>query len=95
MPFSATVENSVYVRRELARRGIGRQLLTHLLEIATVSGFHTVIARIEANSIASRNLHTACGFKLVGIEQQVARKFGRWLDIAVMQCILHDLSSVK
>ena len=93
--YRTTVENSVYVRRDLARRGIGRQLLTHLLEIATVSGFHTVIARIEATSIASRNLHTACGFKLVGIEQQVARKFGRWLDIAVMQCILHDLSYVK
>ncbi len=88
--YRSTVENSVYVRRDVARRGIGRQLLTHLISVATVSGFHTVIARIESTSIASRELHTACGFKLIGVEQQVARKFGKWLDIAVMQYILQD-----
>jgi phosphinothricin acetyltransferase len=75
----------VYVRRDVARRGIGKQILLHLLETATVSGFHSVIARIEAQSLASRGLHLSCGFELVGIEKQVARKFGKWLDIAVMQ----------
>ena len=89
--YRTTVENSVYVRRDLARRGIGRQILNHLLAVATVSGFHSVIARIESTSTASRDLHSACGYKLVGVEQQVARKFGKWLDIAVMQCILQDL----
>jgi phosphinothricin acetyltransferase len=88
--YRSTVENSVYVRRDVARRGIGKQILLHLLETATVSGFHSVIARIEAQSLASRVLHSSCGFELVGIEKQVARKFGKWLDIAVMQCILQD-----
>jgi len=83
--YRSTVENSVYVRRDVARRGIGKQILLHLLEIAIVSGFHSVIARIEAQSLASRGLHSSCGFELVGIEKQVARKFGKWLDIAVMQ----------
>lgn len=88
--YRTTVENSVYVRRDVARRGIGRQILNHLLAVATVSGFHSVIARIESTSTASRDLHSACGYKLVGVEQQVARKFGKWLDIAVMQKILTD-----
>jgi phosphinothricin acetyltransferase len=83
--YRSTVENSVYVRRDVARRGIGKQILLHLLETATVSGFHSVIARIEAQSLASRGLHSSCGFELVGIEKQVARKFGKWLDVAVMQ----------
>ena len=83
--YRSTVENSVYVRRDVARCGIGKQILSHLLETATVSGFHSVIARIEAQSLASRGLHSSCGFELVGIEKQVARKFGKWLDIAVMQ----------
>ena len=83
--YRSTVENSVYVRRDVARRGIGKQILLHLLETATVSGFHSVIARIEAQSLASRGLHSSCGFELVGIEKQVARKFGKWLDIVVMQ----------
>ena len=93
--YRTTVENSVYVRRDVARRGIGRQILNHLLAVATVSGFHSVIARIESTSTASRDLHSACGYKLVGVEQQVARKFGKWLDIAVMQCILQDLPQLK
>jgi len=83
--YRSTVENSVYVHRDVARRGIGKQILLHLLKTATVSGFHSVIARIEAQSLASRGLHSSCGFELVGIEKQVARKFGKWLDIAVMQ----------
>ena len=93
--YRTTVENSVYVRRDVARRGIGRQILNHLLAVATVSGFHSVIARIESTSTASRDLHSACGYKLVGVEQQVARKFGKWLDIAVMQRILQDLPQLK
>ena len=86
--YRSTVENSVYVHRDVARRGIGRQLLLHLIETATVSGFHSVIARIESQSLASRGLHESCGFELVGVERQVARKFGKWLDIAVMQKII-------
>ena len=86
--YRSTVENSVYVHRDVARRGIGKQLLLQLLEMATVSGFHSVIARIESQSLASRGLHESCGFELVGVERQVARKFGKWLDIAVMQKLI-------
>ena len=47
--YSTTVEDSVYVHRDHAGRGIGRLLLARLVEIARESGFHTVIARIEAS----------------------------------------------
>lgn len=86
--YRSTVENSVYVRRDAARQGIGKEILSNLINTATISGFHSVIARIEAQSLASRGLHASCGFELVGIEKQIARKFGKWLDIAVMQKIL-------
>lgn len=86
--YRTTVENSVYVRRDAARQGIGKEILSNLINTATISGFHSVIARIEAQSLASRGLHASCGFELVGIEKQIARKFGKWLDIAVMQKIL-------
>ena len=29
-------------------------------------------------------------FTLVGIEREIGRKFGRWLDVAIMQCLLHE-----
>ncbi len=86
--YSITVENSVYVSRAHGGRGIGRQMMEHLIEVARDSGFHSIIARIEASGDASRALHTACGFELIGIERQVGRKHRKWLDIAVMQLML-------
>lgn len=86
--YSPTVENSVYVSRSHSGMGIGRLLMERLIDDARDSGFHSMIARIEATSEASRGLHRACGFELVGVEKQVGRKFGRWLDMAVMQLML-------
>lgn len=88
--YSTTVEDSIYVSRAHGRKGIGRAILEYLLDEADASGFHTVMARIGASGIASRALHEVCGFTLVGIEREVGRKFGRWLDVALMQCVLHE-----
>jgi phosphinothricin acetyltransferase len=88
--YRTTVEDSVYVRRDRQGRGVGRALLSHVLDVARASGFHAVMARIEAGGDASRALHAACGFELVGVERQVGRKFNRWLDVAVMECLLHE-----
>lgn len=86
--YRTTVEDSIYVSRDHGGAGIGRALMEHLLTVARGSGFHSVIARIEASSSASRRLHEACGFELVGVEREVGRKFNRWLDVAVMQLML-------
>ena len=88
--YRTTVEDSVYVHRDAHGRGIGKLLLNRLLDVATASGFHAVVARIEASGTASRALHSSCGFGLVGVEREVGRKFNRWLDVAVMQCVLHE-----
>ncbi len=86
--YRTTVEDSIYIHRDFGGRGIGKALLERLIEVARQSGFHSVIARIEASSTASRALHSSCGFELVGIEREVGRKFHRWLDVAVMQRML-------
>ena len=86
--YRTTVEDSIYVSRDHPRLGIGRTLMNHVIGIATDSGFHAVIARIEASGTASRALHASCGFELVGIEREVGRKFNRWLDVAIMQLML-------
>jgi L-amino acid N-acyltransferase YncA len=90
--YRTTVEDSVYVRGDRRGTGVGSALLVALLDTAEASGFHAVMARIEAGGHASRALHEACGFRLVGIEREVGRKFNRWLDIAVMQCVLRERS---
>jgi len=88
--YRTTVENSVYVHRDHQRRGVGRLLLSALLDVARDSGFHTVIARIDSQSSGSLALHESLGFVVVGVERQIGRKFGRWLDSVIMQKMLAD-----
>ena len=86
--YSTTVEDSVYVHRDRRRQGVGRLILGELLTLATTHGFHAVIARIVGDQQASIALHESCGFGLVGVEKEVGRKFGRWLDVVELQRLL-------
>jgi phosphinothricin acetyltransferase len=88
--YRTTVENSVYVHRNHQRQGIGRQLLVALLDVARDSGFHTVIARVDSLSTGSLELHKSLGFTEIGIEREIGRKFGRWLDSVILQRMLAD-----
>lgn len=86
--YSTTVESSVYVATTHRRQGIARLLMIDLIATAESHGFHSIIARISDSQNASRELHEAMGFELVGVEREVGRKFGRWLDVSVMQVLL-------
>ncbi len=86
--YRGTVEDSVYVGAEFRGRGVGRELLTGIVDVASARGFHTVIARIVGGHATSIALHRAAGFGHVGVEREVGRKFGRWLDVVVMQKLL-------
>jgi phosphinothricin acetyltransferase len=86
--YSTTVEDSVYVQRDRRGGGVGRVLLGELLTLATTHGFHSVIARVVGGHEASIALHRACGFEEAGVEREVGRKFGRWLDVVLMQKLL-------
>jgi L-amino acid N-acyltransferase YncA len=86
--YATTVEDSVYVDPAWRGRGVGRLLLAALVGLATDHGFHTVVARISGDNEASIALHRGQGFELVGVEREVGRKFGRWIDVTVMQRML-------
>ena len=86
--YATTVEDSVYVDAEWRGQGVGTALLAELVRLAGLHGFHSVMARIVGGHETSIALHRACGFELVGIEREVGRKFGRWLDVALMQRLL-------
>jgi phosphinothricin acetyltransferase len=86
--YAPTVEDSVYVDREQRGRGIGELLLRDLVGLARDHGFHSVIARIVGGHEASIALHAKCGFDTIGVERDVGRKFGRWLDVVLMQRML-------
>jgi L-amino acid N-acyltransferase len=86
--YATTVEDSVYVGQDARGRGVGRALLSELVRLAADHGFHAVIARTEGGNEPSIALHKACGFEVVGIEREVGRKHGRWLDVIELQLLL-------
>jgi L-amino acid N-acyltransferase len=86
--YATTVEDSVYVDAACRGRGVGAILLDELLRLAAAHGFHTVMARISGDNGPSIALHRAGGFVVLGVEREVGRKFGRWLDVTVMQRML-------
>ncbi len=80
-----TVEHSVYVHKDARGAGIGRALMEALIGRAREGRVHVMIAAIEAGNTASIRLHESLGFRLVGIHEEVGTKFGRWLDLAMME----------
>ncbi|MFA7415344.1 MAG: N-acetyltransferase family protein [Rhizobium sp.] len=83
-----TVEHSVYVDKDCRGVGIGKLLLQALIEHARKGRVHVMIAAIEAENAPSIRLHEALGFRLVGIHKEVGTKFGRWLDLAMMELMV-------
>jgi phosphinothricin acetyltransferase len=86
-----TVEDSVYVARDAQGSGIGRALLSALIEAAEARGFRLMIAVIgDKASAGSIRLHESAGFQLVGVFEPVGYKHGRWLASVLMQRVLGD-----
>jgi L-amino acid N-acyltransferase YncA len=80
-----TVEHSVYVAEEARRRGIAAALIEALAANAAALGKHVMVAGIAADNEASIRLHRKLGFIETGRMPEVGFKFGRWLDLVLMQ----------
>lgn len=81
-----TVENSVYLDREEAGRGIGSRLLAALIEACADKGFRQMVAVVgNSANTASIRLHERHGFRLVGTLRSVGFKHGQWLDTVLLQ----------
>ena len=80
-----TSENSVYVAADMRGKGVGKLLLSPLIEGAKARGLHAIIAVIDADNEASIRLHAAFGFEQVGLFKQTGFKFNRWLDVVYME----------
>jgi L-amino acid N-acyltransferase YncA len=81
-----TVENSVYLRPSIHRRGIGLQLMLRLISECEARGYRQMIAVIgDSANAGSIGVHTKTGFQMIGTHPHVGLKFGRWLDTVMMQ----------
>jgi L-amino acid N-acyltransferase len=79
------VEDLVYVDPLYQKRGVGRELLSQLIDAARSSGCHTIVASVAADNAAGLRLHQSLGFEVVGTLRDAAYKFSRWMDITLVQ----------
>ncbi|ANF59523.1 GNAT family N-acetyltransferase [Halotalea alkalilenta] len=86
--YRLTVEHSVYVDAAHRGAGIGRTLMLTLIERAEAQGMHVMVAGIDAANHGSIALHQRLGFVETGTLREVGTKFGRWLDLTLMQKVL-------
>ena len=82
------VEHSVYVAEAWQGKGIGRLLLTALIDNAKANGMHSMVGLIDADNTISIALHKKLGFTEAGLLQQAGFKFNRWLNVQFMQLLL-------
>jgi phosphinothricin acetyltransferase len=93
--YDGTVETSFYVAAAHRGRGIGRRLKEATIREARRLGYHTLIARVAEGSAESLHLNEAMGFVHVGTLKQVGRKFGRYLDVHILQKMLDEAEETE
>jgi L-amino acid N-acyltransferase YncA len=81
-----TVEDSIYIDKAEAGRGLGRALLAAVLDRCAELGYRQMVAVIGGSDTwPSIRLHAALGFTRIGVLPAVGFKFGGWVDIVLMQ----------
>lgn len=81
-----TAENSIYVRDDVRGQGVGKALGERLILAAEAGGFRQMIAVIgDSENTGSIGVHASLGFQMIGTMRAVGLKFGRWLDVVMMQ----------
>lgn len=81
-----SLEDSIYVAPDCARRGIGQALLADLVERCAGLGYRQMVAVIgDSANLASIRLHEKLGFVRIGVQPAIGFKLGRWVDSVLMQ----------
>ena len=80
------LEDSIYLAQDAQGQGVGKLLLAELLSQCEARGARQMLAVIgDSKNLGSIGVHKALGFEQTGIVRSAGWKFGRWLDVVMMQ----------
>ena len=83
-----TVEHTIHIDAVHQGTGVGGTLLEELVHRATVAGKHVMIGAIDGENAGSLRFHARHGFVEVARMPELGFKFGRWLDLVLVQRLL-------
>jgi L-amino acid N-acyltransferase YncA len=85
--YADTAEASIYIHEKHRGKGVGRKLSDAILKAGKEAGLHTAVIRVAGDNNASIRLAESLGFKHIGVMKEVGKKFGKLLDVHLMQII--------
>jgi len=83
--YARTAEHSITLAVDARGRGVGRMLMQALEEHARATGMHAMIAAVSGENPGGVAFHERLGYARVAVLPQVGWKFGRWLDLVLLQ----------
>ena len=83
--YDRTVEHSIHVAESRWGTGVGRSIVEALVERARAAGLHVIVAAVDGDNAGSIAFHERLGFTQVARMPEVGHKFGRWLDLVLLQ----------
>ena len=81
---------SIYVERGARGRGVGRAMLTRLIELGREHGYHKLVLSAFPTNASGMALYILLGFRTVGVYKEQGRLDGRWVDTIVMEKLLDE-----
>jgi phosphinothricin acetyltransferase len=88
--YSGIAEFSIYLDPAARNRGVGRRLLTALVDAARDCGYWKLVSRVFPFNTASRALCKACGFREVGTYEKHGQLDGHWLDVVIVERLIPE-----
>lgn len=86
--YRSCMEHSISLLPGTPRRGVGRALLTAIEDHARIGGAHQMIAGISGENPDGQAFHARMGYRHLATIPQAGYKFGRYMDLVLMQKFL-------
>jgi len=83
--YAGVAEVSIYIAENFRGKGVGKILLSKLIEESEAAGLWTLQSGIFSDNIASIKLHEQCGFRVIGYREKIGKKADAWKDNIIME----------
>lgn len=83
--YAGVAEVSIYVSEKAQGRGVGKLLLTAIIDKSETLGIWTIQAGVFENNPGSIALHLSCGFRLIGTRERIGKLHGVWKNIQQLE----------
>ena len=88
--YGRTMEHTIFLDPEAGGDGLGELLMQAIEHEARARGVHSLIACVTGENSVALKFHRNLGFATVGMIPQAGWKFGRWIDLVILQKMLPD-----